>query len=155
MAAVAAAALAGCADAAPGPAPAGARLEGRVVHVTDGDTVRVRLASGREERVRYIGVDTPEPTAGECFADDATAFNARLVAGRDVRLVLDAEERDRYGRLLAYVHAGGVFVNAELVRAGYALPLTVPPNVRFEGRFARLARDARRAERGLWASCSS
>ena len=125
------------------------------MRVADGDTIRVRLRSGAEERVRYIGVDTPERTGGECYADEATAYNARLVAGRDVRLVLDAEERDRYGRLLAYVYADGVFVNAELVREGYAQPLTVPPNVRFEDRFARLARDARRAERGLWASCSS
>jgi micrococcal nuclease len=125
------------------------------VRVADGDTIRVRLRSGAEERVRYIGVDTPERTGGECYADEATAYNVRLVAGRDVRLVLDAEERDRYGRLLAYVYADGVFVNAELVREGYAQPLTVPPNVRFEDRFTRLARDARRAERGLWASCSS
>ena len=79
----------------------------------------------------------------------------RLVGGREVRLETDAEERDRYGRLLAYVYAGDVLVNAALVREGYAQPLTVPPNVRFEDRFARLARDARRAGRGLWASCSS
>jgi len=77
------------------------------------------------------------------------------VAGRRVRLVLDAEERDRYGRLLAYVYAGARFVNAELLRDGYAQPLTVPPNVRFEDRFRRLAREARREGKGLWASCSS
>jgi len=126
-----------------------------VVRVSDGDTIRVRLPSGAEERVRYIGVDTPERTGAECYADEATAYNARLVGGRRVRLVLDAEERDRYGRLLAYVFAGGVFVNARLVRDGYAQPLTVPPNVRFEDRFTRLAREARHARRGLWASCSS
>jgi micrococcal nuclease len=125
------------------------------VRVADGDTVRVRIDGGREERVRYIGIDTPEVTSGECFADEATAFNERLVAGREVRLELGAEERDRYGRLLAYVYAEDVLVNAELLRKGYAQPLTVPPNVRFAGRFKRLARDARREGRGLWASCSS
>jgi micrococcal nuclease len=125
------------------------------VRVSDGDTVRVKLDGGREERVRYIGIDTPEVTAGECFAAEAADFNEELVAGREVRLVLDTDERDRYGRLLAYVYAGDTFVNAELVRAGYAQPLTVPPNVRFEDRFRRLARDARRDGRGLWASCSS
>jgi micrococcal nuclease len=125
------------------------------VRVSDGDTVRVRIDGGREERVRYIGIDTPEVTSDECFADEAAAFNERLVAGREVRLELDADERDRYGRLLAYVYAGDAFVNAELLRKGYAQPLTVPPNVRFADRFTRLARDARREGRGLWASCSS
>jgi micrococcal nuclease len=127
--------------------------------VTDGDTIRVRLGSGRVERVRYIGIDTPEtekPDApGECYADRAQAFNERLVRDGDVELELDVDERDRYGRLLAYVYAGPVLVNAELVRAGYATQLTVPPNVRFETRFGRLARDARRANRGLWGSCAS
>ena len=136
-----------------------APLTGRVVRVSDGDTIRVRLASGREERVRYIGVDTPEtakPGApAECFADRAAAFNARLVDGRTVRLVRDVEERDRYGRLLAYVYAGETFINAELIRRGYAQPLTVPPNVRQAGRFRRLAEEARRAGSGLWASCAS
>ena len=154
VALAASAGAAGCADGDP-PRPADGGLSGEVVRVADGDTIRVRLDSGPEERVRYIGVDTPERSGAECFAEQATAFNARLVAGREVRLVLDAEERDRYGRLLAYVYAGEVFVNAELVREGYAQPLTVPPNVRFEDRFARLARDARLAGRGLWASCSS
>lgn len=125
------------------------------MRVADGDTVRVRIDGGREERVRYIGIDTPEITSDECFADEAAAFNARLVAGREVRLELDADERDRYGRLLAYVYSGDVFVNAELLRKGYAQPLTVPPNVRFADRFKHLARDARREGSGLWASCSS
>ena len=77
------------------------------------------------------------------------------MAGRRVRLVLDAEPRDRYGRLLAYVYRGrdGLFVNAALVRHGYARPLTIPPDVRFAGRFAALAAAARRAGRGLWSRC--
>ena len=128
-------------------------LTGRVVRVSDGDTIRVRLASGREERVRYIGIDAPE--RGDCFSARATAFNASLVARREVRLERDAEERDRYGRLLAYVYAGGVAVNEELVRRGYAQPLKVPPNVRRADRFRELADGARRAGRGLWASCAS
>jgi micrococcal nuclease len=127
--------------------------------VSDGDTVRVRLDSGGVERVRYIGIDTPEtvkPDApGECYAERARDFNERLVGDRDVRLELDVEERDRYGRLLAYVYAGGTFVNAELVRAGYAEPLTVPPNVRHVTDIRRLARDARRDGRGLWRACAS
>jgi micrococcal nuclease len=140
-----------------GAAPAEPRV-GRVVGVTDGDTIRVALGAG-VERVRYIGVDTPESrrpgTPMQCFARRAAEANARLVSGRRVRLVLDVEQRDRYGRMLAYVYRAGDgrFVNAALVRDGYARTLTVPPNVRFADRFARLAADARRSGRGLWSAC--
>jgi micrococcal nuclease len=129
--------------------------DGRVERVVDGDTI---VVDG--ETVRLIGVDTPESvkpgTPVECFAKRATAFTKRLVEGRRVRLEADAEERDRYGRLLAYVHRRGgrpLFVNAELVRQGYAQPLTIPPNVRHADRFKALAREARRAGRGLWGAC--
>src|SRR4051812_26925844 len=137
----------------------GARSEATVVRVVDGDTIQVRLARGAIERVRYIGVDTPESvkpnTPVQCFAKAASAFNRRLVAGRKVTLVRDVEERDRYGRLLAYVYRrpDGLFVNEELVRRGYARPLTIPPDVRFSAQFVRLADEARRAARGLWAAC--
>ncbi len=80
---------------------------GKVVRVVDGDTIHVQVG-GRDETVRYIGVDTPESvkpgTPVQCFAKRASAFNERLVAGERVRLVPDAEARDRYGRLLAYVY---------------------------------------------------
>ena len=133
---------------------------GRVVRIVDGDTIHVRVG-GRREKVRYIGVDTPEsvkPGAPvECFAERASAFNGRLVAGERVRLVRDDEPRDRYGRLLAYVYRArdGLFVNADLVRRGYAVPLTIPPNVAHAGEFRRLAAEARRAGRGLWSDCGS
>jgi micrococcal nuclease len=138
--------------------PAAGALEGRVVKVVDGDTIHVALRDGRE-KVRYIGVDTPEtqhPAKGvECYGPAASAYNRRLVAGRRVRLVVDVERRDRYGRLLAYVvRAGdGLQVNAQLARDGYARPLSIPPNTRFAARFARLAAEARSAGRGLWAAC--
>jgi len=134
-------------------------LRGRVVRVTDGDTIRVAVG-GRLERVRYIGIDTPESvkpdTPVQCYAHRAAAENARLVSGRRVRLVLDVESRDRFGRLLAYVYRlpDGRFVNDALVRGGYARTLTIPPNVRFAARFAALARQARRAGRGLWSACA-
>jgi micrococcal nuclease len=131
----------------------------QVVRVVDGDTIRVRL-DGRTERVRYIGVDTPESvkpgTPVECFAKRAAAANAALVAGREVRLVGDAERRDRYGRLLAYVYRepDGAFVNAELVRDGYARTLTIAPNVAHARQLAQLARAARESGRGLWTACA-
>ena len=130
----------------------------RVVRVVDGDTIVVRL-DGREERVRYIGVDTPETVKPnspvECFGKAASKENRRLVDGREVTLTFDVEQRDRYGRLLAYVRrrGDGLFVNAELVRRGYATTLTIPPNVRYAERFAALARAAREAGRGLWSAC--
>src|SRR5215212_6655897 len=123
---------------------------GRVVRVVDGDTIHVRLG-GREEKVRYIGVDTPESvkpgTPVQCFAERASAYNERLVDG----------ERVRYGRLLAYVYRtrDELFVNAALVRGGYAQPLTIPPNVAHAAEFRRLAAVARRARRGLWSACGS
>jgi micrococcal nuclease len=130
-----------------------------VVRVVDGDTIVARLADGRFERVRYIGMDTPEDVKPgvpvQCFSLRAAAANRALVAGRGVRLVPGAEPRDRYGRLLAYVYrrADGLFVNAELVRRGFARTLTIPPNTRYAGRFAALADAARRAGRGLWGAC--
>ena len=131
-------------------------LRGKVVRVVDGDTIAVMI-DGREEDVRYIGVDTPESVAPnrpvECFGKRAADFNQDLVAGKRVRLVFDAERRDRYGRLLSYVYAGEVFVNAELVRRGFATTLTIPPNDTFADRFAGLERAAGRAGRGLWGAC--
>jgi len=130
----------------------------RVTRVVDGDTIHV-AAGGRDETVRYIGVDTPESvkprTPVECFAKAASAANARLVAGQAVRLEYDVERRDRFGRLLAYVYRrrDGAFVNAELVRRGYARTLTIPPNVRHAQRFSALAREAREQRRGLWRAC--
>ena len=138
-----------------------ARTFGRaqVVRVVDGDTIRVRL-DGRTERVRYIGVDTPESvkpgTPVQCYAKRAAAANAALVAGRSVRLVGDVEQRDRYGRLLAYVYRepDGAFVNAQLVRDGYARTLTIAPNVAHARQFAQLAQTARRSGRELWRACA-
>jgi micrococcal nuclease len=127
-----------------------------VTRVVDGDTVEVWLG-GREEDVRYIGVDTPEtvkPGAPvDCFGPQASAFNHRLVEGRRVRLVFDAERRDVYDRLLAYVYLGKRFVNAELVRRGMARTLNIPPNDRFAGRLKRLEIAAARNGRGLWSAC--
>lgn len=128
-------------------------LQATVVRVVDGDTIEVRLGD-RLESVRYIGVDTPEvrhPKRGEePGGREASAVNRQLVAGKQVRLELDVQARDRYGRMLAYVWIGDVMINAELVRLGYAQVMTVPPNVRHQALFLKLQRDARDARRGLW-----
>jgi micrococcal nuclease len=139
--------------ASPGPASA---VHAFVSRVIDGDTIEVRLGGGREE-VRYIGVDTPETvkpgTPLQCFGHRATAFNRQLTEGRTVRLVPGVERRDAYGRLLAYVHVRGLFVNAALVRRGLARSLTIAPNDRFAPQLRRLERRAALAGKGLWSRC--
>lgn len=132
-----------------GGAPAGpGRERARVERVVDGDTVVVRLASGTRERVRYIGIDTPEVREEEPCASRATVRNRELVGGRDVELVFDAERRDRYGRLLAYVEASGRSVNAALVREGLAEAREYPPNTARAEQLEGLER-----ARGLWTRC--
>jgi micrococcal nuclease len=131
-------------------------VEAEVVRVVDGDTVEARI-DGTTEDVRYIGVDTPESvkpgTPVECYALRASHFNERLVEGETVRLDFDAERRDAYGRLLAYVHLGKRFVNADLVRRGLATTLAIPPNTHFADLFDRLEREASADARGLWGAC--
>jgi micrococcal nuclease len=89
----------------------------------------------------------------QCYGRRASRLNEALVGGRRVRLRFDAERRDRYGRLLAYVYAGRLFVNAELVRRGAARTLTIPPNDAFAGQLARLEAAAGRRGLGLWGAC--
>jgi micrococcal nuclease len=127
-----------------------------VTRVVDGDTVEIDI-DGRTDRLRYIGVDTPETvkpgTPVECFGPEAHDFNEDLVDGKTVRLEFDAERRDVYDRLLAYVYVGDTFVNEELVRRGYATTLTIPPNDTYAARFDRLEKEASAAGRGLWGAC--
>jgi micrococcal nuclease len=116
---------------------------------TDGDTLWLSGIG----KVRLIGVDTPEVYGDdECYGRRASGFVERTVPlGSTVSYRLGTEERDRYDRALAYVYLDrGRFLNLLLVRRGYAHVLTVPPNVEFAERFARAARRARAAGRGLW-----
>lgn len=133
--------------------------------VIDGDTIDVRI-DGRHERVRLIGVDTPEvahaafggrpANAAECFGEEARAFTEAIVPpGTEVRLLRDVVPRDDYGRLLAYVHLAtdGRLVNLELVEAGMAQPLTIEPNTTHTAEFVEAARRAEAAATGLWSAC--
>lgn len=159
LAAVGAGVLDGLDGSGGGAVGPGARLAATVTRVVDGDTVQVRIGD-RAETVRYIGMDTPETvkpnTPVQCFGKTASAANRRLVDGQRVRLRLDAEPRDRYGRLLAYVYRrrDGMFVNAALVRGGFATILTIPPNVRHAAELRVLERGARARRRGLWGVCA-
>ncbi|MCX5697962.1 MAG: thermonuclease family protein [Candidatus Omnitrophica bacterium] len=130
----------------------------------DGDTLV--LEGG--ERVRLIGMDTPELHESQKLYRDsqrshqdvhtiqklgrrAYEFTKNLVEGKRVSLEFDAEKHDRYGRLLAYVYLkDGTFVNAEIVKQGFANLMTIPPNVKYADLFLRLYREARDDKRGLW-----
>lgn len=131
------------------------RLMVQVVRIVDGDTIQVCCIAGRREKVRYIGMNTPEtkhPTKSvEYFGKEASEANCKLVGGKTVRLEFDVQGRDRYGRILAYVYLeDGTFVNAWLVEHGYAMVMTVPPNVKHQELFLKLEREAREERRGLW-----
>jgi micrococcal nuclease len=123
-----------------------------VVHITDGDTVRVDLEGGqRNVPVRYIGMDTPEVGAGDPFAAAATVRNGELVDNRRICLERDVSETDRYGRLLrdAWLPDGRL-VNEALVREGLAVLLTIPPDVKYADRIAAAQAAARKDGVGIW-----
>ena len=143
--------IAGC-SGEDAPRDTGGKGHARVTKVTDGDTIHL----GGLGSVRLIGIDTPEVYGGvKCFGREASRFAQRLLPlGTRVRYRVGVEERDRYGRLLAYVWlADGRMLNRLLVEQGYAQPLTIPPNVDFADVFRAAARAARQAGRGLWRAC--
>ncbi len=125
-----------------------------VAVVLDGDTVE--LQSG--ERVRYLGIDTPEiagisHTESECLADTATAANEALVLGEVIDLTYDQECLDTYDRLLAYVSVGGRMVNEIMLERGYARTMSIPPNTKHRERFAALEDEAQALRMGIWGFC--
>lgn len=129
----------------------GPGADGGDYSVIDGDTIEL----GDVGLVRYIGVDAPEKD--EPFYDEARQYNERLLSQGEISLDYGRERYDRYGRTLAYVYvrteAGRlVSVNEEMVRAGWAKPLEIPPNTAFAARFRRAEEEARRRGRGMWAA---
>ena len=126
------------------------RDETRVIRVIDGDTIEIEGG----QRVRYIGMDTPEDTSvRECFGEQATRRNRELVEGRLVELERDVSETDRFGRLLRYVWVDGEMVNRVLVAEGLALVATFPPDVKYLESFLELQELARSSGLGLWSAC--
>lgn len=150
----------GAAGTRPGSADT-AGLSATVTSVNDGDTVTVEVG-GRRERVRMVGIDTPEVagpyTEAECFGAEASARTKGLLRrGDDVRLVRDPTqpERDRFDRLLAYVHRPGdaSSLNERLVTEGYAEVFRARPHFSEYARFTAAERAARDARRGMWGAC--
>ena len=131
----------------------------KIADVIDGDTVDIDI-NGRTERVRLIGVDTPEtkhPTKPiECFGPEASAYMTQLLPkGTAVRIERDVEARDRYGRMLLYLYLGSndLFINLDLVARGYGTPMSIEPNTFHRNDFVRAAAQAEAADVGLWKAC--
>ena len=136
-----------------------------VTFVYDGDTVK--LSNG--EKVRLLGIDTPEARENDKLLRDAkwsgrdpwdiiedgkkaTEFTRALLDGQKVQLEYDVETRDKYGRLLAYLYLeDGTFVNAEIIKAGYAEVMVIPPNMKYSRQFHLWENEAREQKNGLWA----
>ena len=147
-----------CSDAGPSQRPGRSDGSGSLVtRVVDGDTAHIEVG-GRDLDVRFIGIDTPETVAPdqpvECFGPEASVYTERRLEGERVRLEFDVEREDRFGRTLAYVWLGDELFNATLVREGYALVTTFPPNVKYVDRFVAAQRAARSEGRGLWSACT-
>jgi len=121
--------------------------------VIDGDTIVVDI-DGKQERVRLIGVDTPETVHPskpvEYFGKEASEFTKNMVEDKRVRLEYDWQRRDKYGRLLAYVYLeDGFFLNAEIIKQGFGFAYTRFP-FKYLEEFRRYEREARENGRGLW-----
>jgi micrococcal nuclease len=139
-----------------------------VKRVVDGDTLKI-VYQGQEEPVRLIGIDTPESKKNKKARKDAVrsgkdieqitamgkeaANYMRTIAreGDKIAIEFDVQKRDKYKRLLGYVYLeSGRMLNEEIIKAGYASPMTIPPNVKYQDRFLKVYREARDAKRGLF-----
>ncbi|WP_339756156.1 thermonuclease family protein [Algoriphagus aquimarinus] len=129
----------------------------KISKFVDGDTFWVINEDGTNEKIRLIGIDTPEArrtgrTEIEYFGKEASAHVKALLIGKRVRLVYDVGRYDRYKRTLAYVYLeDGRFLNALLVQDGYATAATFPPNVKYAEYFKKLEKEARSRKAGMWA----
>jgi micrococcal nuclease len=130
-----------------------------ILTVIDGDTVDIEI-DGQTERVRLIGVNTPEtkhPTKPiECFGPEASAYMTRLLPkGTEVRIERDEEARDRYGRMLLYLYrdSDNLFINLDLISRGYGTPMSIEPNTFHRNDFVHAAALAEASNVGLWKAC--
>lgn len=131
------------------------KVEVTLVRVVDGDTIVIKMPDGSQEKLRYIGIDAPESVQPEqpveYLGKEASLHNASLLDSGSLRISFDIERYDEYGRMLAYVWAGSVFLNGQMVRDGYARAKDYPPNMRYQEFLTRAEQEARDARVGLWA----
>lgn len=127
-----------------------------VKKISDGDTFWIYNGTEEGEKIRLIGVDAPESKnvfkkKQGYYGTEAKEYLTNLLKGKHVKLEYDIDRTDQYGRTLAYVYLeNGTFVNADLVKNGYAMVMTVPPNVKYADEFVALQQEARENNRGLW-----
>lgn len=124
-----------------------------VLKVVDGDTIEINY-NGNKEKVRLIGVDTPEtvhPTKEvQTYGKEASSFTKSQLTGKKITLEFDVQQRDKYGRLLAYVYLDGKMFNKTLLEEGYAQIATFPPNVKYVDEFKQIQAKAKEEKKGLW-----
>lgn len=124
----------------------------KVTRVIDGDTIEIEGG----QKIRYIGIDTPETVHPNepvgCYGKEASDKNTGLVLNKEVRLEKDVSETDKYGRLLRYVWIEDLMVNEYLVREGFAVSSSYPPDIKYQERFVEAQRKAREKGKGLWSS---
>lgn len=127
-----------------------------VKKIVDGDTFWLYNGTEDGEKIRLIGVDAPESRNAfkkkiGYYGKESKIYLTNLLKGKRVKLEYDVDNTDQYGRTLAYVYLeDGTFVNADLIKNGYAMVMTVPPNVKYAEEFVRLQQEARENNRGLW-----
>jgi micrococcal nuclease len=135
---------------APGPSTGSRKFTAVVKTVISGDDVF--LADGT--RLRYIGIDAPETNLPKrdavYYGKDAYEFNKSLVEGREVRIETDVMEKDKRGRILGYVFVGDQFINAQIVKNGFAAAAKYPPNLKYQDILEAMEKEARSAKKGLW-----
>lgn len=127
----------------------------KVTRVIDGDTIEIEGG----ERVRYIGIDTPETLDPrkpvQCFGVESSKKNKELVEGKTVRLEKDITDRDKYNRLLRYVWLDDTLINLALVTGGFAYSYSYPPDIKYQDKFVAAQKEARETKVGLWSACGS
>ncbi len=124
----------------------------KVSRVIDGDTIE--LESG--QKVRYIGIDTPETVDHrrdpQCFCQEASLQNKKLVEGKDIYLEKDISQTDKYGRLLRYIYLeeNEISINEQLIKEGYAVASSYPPDIKYQEKLKTAEQEARDNQKGLW-----
>jgi endonuclease YncB( thermonuclease family) len=120
-----------------------------ITSIIDGDTIRASDGA----KIRLIGIDAPELSSKECYATESTQLLKEYILQKEVELVPDRSEVDRYGRLLRYVYYNQELINALMVEKGAAIVKIYPPDIRFQQQLFQAQNEARQHVRGLWNQC--
>lgn len=128
----------------------------KISKIVDGDTIHLIDENGETLKVRLIGIDAPESRDSqykkkEPFGEEATLFLTKLIGNSKIRLEYDINPVDKFGRTLAYTYTeDGTFLNAEMVKQGYARTMTIQPNSKYADYFFELLQEAKKNKRGMW-----